>query len=296
MPFFISGGRESFDGEIIESTPETLSEDIARAGARSIIVLTAGQYDRIRLIGKDSYAENLTFVGQDGAEVAGVEISSGIISDTIHSNSDISDAILPEGLTFRNIKFTGNFSQKNSRVNNLTIDGCTFAEKCNIFVNPEGFSDSYGSEIYSPGAPTDFGFTYRYPYCQVHQINLVVKNCTIADGTTFIDPNGKSVASAIHVLGVKGVTLTYNEIGGGYNGIQVGGAESDYNVVASGKIFITKNIIKNTSSRGINVASVHSGEVVIAENTLSNINHKDKIISRYFKDTTITYVINGVYH
>lgn len=281
---------------IYTATPETLEDVISSAQAGSTIQLTEGQYGLLKLVGKNSYPENLTIVGCDGATVAGVSITSGIISDTISSSSDVSDAILPQGLTFKNITFTNNFSQKNSRIDNLTIDGCTFTEKCNIFINPEGFNDSYGNEMYSADGTSDFGFTYRYEYCQVNQENLVIKNCTIADGTTFIDPNGKSVASAIHVLGVKGVTLTYNDIAGGYNGIQVGGAETDYNVVASGEITITKNIVKNTSSRGINVASVHSGEVIIAENTLSNINHKDKIISRYFKDTTINYLINGVYH
>ena len=272
---------------VYTATPGTLADVIKTAEAGAIINLTAGNYGLLNLHGKDSYfAENLTIIGCEGATVAGVSITSGVISDTLQASADISDAILPQGLTFEGVTFTDSFCLRNARVDNLTLDKCVFGEKTNISISPECFVDAYGDDRYSETKGA--GSVYRYPYAHLKQKNLVIRDCVLkgATGTPQYE-NGQ--ASAINVVGVDGVTIYRNETNGGYNGIQVGGQTTDYGVLTCGKVSITKNAVKNTTTRGINVHSIFDGDVTIAENALESINHADKIIVRFSDNITLTW-------
>ena len=271
-------------------TPETLAKILKMAEPGATIKLSPGEYGRIDLHGQNAYPEDCTFIGCEGATVAGVSITSGVKSDAL--TADVSSAILPQGLTFKNVIFIDNFSLRNARVDNLTIDGCTLKFNAaitkggNIFINPEGFKDSYGDDVGS-------GTVYRHQYAQLKQKNLTIKDCVIEKSTAAMSEGGGN-ASAIHVLGVDGVTIDNNTIGGSrHNGIQVGGHLPDYNVVSSGKISIVGNTIVNTQDRGINVHSIKNGHVTIAENALVsdclNFEHRDAIIVRYCEETTLSW-------
>lgn len=288
-------------GGVYTATPETLEDVISSAHAGSTIQLTEGQYGLLKFVGKNSYPENLTIVGCDVATVAGVSITSGIISDTIASNCDISEAILAQGLTFKNIIFTGNFSQKNSRVDNLTIDSCIFTNGSNISILPESFVDTYSDERYSPAPDRGIGTIYRYPYMHVNQKNTTIKNCKIENSTA--TAWGGGATSAINVIGVEDITIYNNEVGGSlYNGISVGGQETadGHAIVSTGRISITRNKLSNSTSRAMNIFSIHNGEVIVAENTMDNANlngkYSEAISVQNCKETTFTWSINGVYH
>jgi len=267
-------------------TPETLAKILKMAEPGATIKLSPGEYGRIDLHGQNAYPEDCTFIGCEGATVAGVSITSGVISDTLQASADISNAILPQGLTFEGVAFTDSFCLRNARVDNLTLDKCVFGEKTNISISPECFVDAYGDDRYSEVAGN--GSIYRFPYAHLGQKNLVIRNCELADATgTPQYEDGQ--ASAINVIGVDGVTVYHNTTGGGFNGIQVGGQITEYGIRSRGKVSITKNTVKNTQSRGINVHSIYGGEATIAENALTSINHADKIIVRYSENTTLTW-------
>ena len=267
-------------------TPETLAKILKMAEPGATIKLSAGEYGRIDLHGQNAYPEDCTFIGCEGATVAGVSITSGVISDTLQASADISDAILPQGLTFEGVAFTDSFCLRNARVDNLTLDNCRFGEKTNISISPECFVDAYGDDRFSE--PKGNGSMYRFPYAHLKQKNLVIRDCELV-GSTGTPQYENGQASAINVVGVDGVTIYHNETNGGYNGIQVGGQITDYGVLSCGKVSITKNTVKNTTTRGINVHSICDGDVTIAENALESINHDDKIIVRYCDNTTLTW-------
>lgn len=271
-------------------TPETLAKILKMAEPGATIKLSPGEYGRIDLHGQNAYPEDCTFIGCEGATVAGVSITSGVISDTLQASADISNAILPQGLTFEGVAFTDSFCLRNARVDNLTLDNCRFGEKTNICISPECFVDAYGDDRYSEVAGN--GSIYRFPYAHLGQKNLVIRNCELADATgTPQYEDGQ--ASTINVVGVDGVTIYHNTTSGGYNGIQVGGQITDYGILSCGKVSITKNAVKNTQSRGINVHSIFGGDVTVAENALEAINHADKIIVRYSENTTLAWDVWG---
>lgn len=276
--------------QVYAVTPDTLADVIKSAMAGAVIQLTPGAYGRIDLHGQNAYPEDCTFIGCEGATVAGVSITSGVISDTLQASADISDAILPQGLTFKDFALSDSFCLRNARIDNLTLDNISLGENTNISISPECFVDAYGDDRFSE--PKGNGSMYRFPYAHLKQKNLVIRDCKLADSTgTPQYEDGQ--ASAINVVGVDGVTIYHNETNGGYNGIQVGGQITDYGVLSCGKVSITKNTVKNTTTRGINVHSICDGDVTIAENALESINHDDKIIVRYCDNTTLTWDVWG---
>lgn len=271
-------------------TPETLAKILKIAEPGATIKLSPGEYGRIDLHGQNAYPEDCTFIGCEGATVAGVSITSGIKSDTLQASADISDAILPQGLTVKDITFTDSFCLRNARVDNLTIDHCVFGEKTNISISPECFVDAYGEDRFSE--PKGNGSMYRFPYAHLKQKNLVIRDCELVGSTDTPQWDGDGIkrnASAINVVGVDGVTVYHNTTNGGWNGIQVGGEITNYNVLSTGKVSITKNTVKNTQYRGINAHSIYDGDVTIAENALESINHADKIIVCFTDNTTLTW-------
>lgn len=300
----VSGGGNNDSQNIYTATPETLIHVIKSAKSGSVINLTEGNYNLLNLYGQDSYtAENLTIYGGNVATIAGVSITSGVKSDSLHGSGDVSNAILPQGLTFKDITFVGVFSQRNSRIDNLTIDGCTFKDGAYIKIDPECFEDIYGNDRKSP-APDEgevdtrdqFASTYRFPYAHLKQKNLVIRDCILRDTST----EGLR-ESAICVLGVEGMDIFGNTIecnqtnGGFWNGIQVGGYITDYSVVSSGNISITGNNITHTMSRALNIHSINNGDITVAGNTIVEVSHAEKIRIQNCKEVVLNWTINGPY-
>lgn len=289
---------------VYTATPDTLANVIKTAVAGATVQLTAGEYGLLKLHGQNAYPEGCTFIGCEGATVAGVSISSGVLSSDQLGCGDVEKAILAQGLTFKDVAFTDNFSLRNARVDNLTIDHCSFANAY-INISPECFTDKYGDDL-----GTGSTSVYRFPYAQLNQKNLIIRNCRI-DGSQD-DTERDDRPSAIIVVGVDNVTVHQNEIIGNdaadpgngkniglHNGIQIGGHIDTYSVVSSGKVVVTKNSIEDTKSRGINVHSVYGGEVTVAENAMKTVNiastYPEGIAAQLCKDTTFVWMITGSY-
>ena len=283
-------------------TPETLAKILKMAEPGATIKLSPGEYGRIDLHGQNAYPEDCTFIGCEGATVDGVSITSGVLSSDIikEGSSDITNAILPSGLTFISVTFSNAFSLRNARVDNLTIKDCTF-ESCNIYITPECFSDSYGNDLGSGNTSS-----YRYPHAHLKQKNLIISNCIFNNAEGYQNAVKTSVASGIHVIGVENVTVSGNTITGAldaqgaakiYDGIQVGGYQtSPFYVYSYGDTKVTMNTITNCNSRGINVHSINTGNVTVASNKLFNTdNQRDEtIIVRNSENVTVNWTINGV--
>ena len=297
------------------ATPTTINDIIKNAQPNSTVVLTVdeassnGSYEVLKLHGKNSFPENLTIVGSEGTTVAGVSITSGVLSSDIikEGSSDITNAILPSGLTFKGVTFTNALSLRNARIDDLTIESCTF-EGCNVYISPEGFVDSYGDD-----KGTGNSSTYRYPESQLKQKNLTISNCTFNNAEGYQNVAKTSVASGIHVLGVENVTLSGNNITGAldasenakiHDGIQIGGSKSSpFYVWSYGEIKVTMNTITNCRSRAINIHSINVGDTIVAGNRCFNTNTEGKlseadineeaIIVRNSENVTTNWTING---
>lgn len=308
-------------GKVYTATPDTLADIINSATAGATINLTAGKYDKIELCGPDAYSENLTILGPDNientediAEIAGVSITSGVLSSDVikEGSSDTTNAILPKGLTFRNVTFSSAFSLRNARVDDLTVENCTF-NGCNIFITPESFKDSYGDDLGKGNSSY-----YRYPQSHLHQKNLTITGCTFNDAAGYQNEEKTSTGSGIHVIGVENVTVSGNTITGAlvenkdakildakiHDGIQIGGYNvSPFYVLSHGEIKVTNNVITNCRSRAINVVHIDTGDILVASNKCFNTNTEGKlnkedinneaIIVRKSKNVTTSWTING---
>lgn len=254
--------------QALTATPNNILDVIKSANDGAIITLSAGNYDLIKLHGKDAYtAKNLTIVGCDGASVAGVSITSGVSSATLRTDTDISNATLPRGLAFRSVEFTNNFSLRNARIDNLTLDTCHFGPGANINILPNYFKDGYG-EDHNDG----FWCTLRADYFQLYPENIVVKNCTIESSA--------STSGAIYIIGCGDVTICNNTIkDSAYDGIQIGGYYlSPYNVDVRGRVTITNNAILKSAVRGINLFSMNDSEVSVFGNKLYDCGEIEEVI------------------
>ena len=290
-------------------TPETLATILRMAEPGATIKLSPGEYGRIDLHSKTAYPEDLTIIGLEGATVAGVSITSGVLSSDIikEGNSNVENAVLPSGLTFRGVTFNKPFSLRNARVDDLTIEDCIF-DGCNVFITPESFTDSYGSDKGSGNTSA-----LRYPEAHLNQKNLMISNCTFNNAAGYQNAEKTSIGSGIHVIGVSNVTVNGNTITGAldehgvagvHDGIQVGGYNSSpYYVWGSGDIKVTMNKVTNCRSRGINITGIYNGDVTVAGNKLVNTNTAGKlsvdeikpeaIIVRGSENVTINWTING---
>jgi len=277
------------------ATPETLLEVIGSAEAGATIQLAAGNYPLLVLTGErglkrtdtkfvysplnyvvTTYPENLTIVGGVGVNIAGISITSGVIDSEIDSphagqynraqdsaNADISNAILPSGLTFKDIRFTNHFSLRNACVDDLSIIGGTFAEGAYLHCNAICMNDPYGTDRIA-GA-----FTERNHFAEILPKNMLVRDCTFSNvfGENF---NGDA-CSAILIRCVNGIVVHRNTINGAeHNGIQIGGhATTNRDTCSTGKIAVTNNTISNTGSSCVHVHSVDNAEVFVMNNVVN---------------------------
>lgn len=279
---------------VYTATPDTLVEVISKAEADSTVRLSAGDYGLLTLVGKNAYPENLTIDGGDGVIMSGVSITSGVKDSDINTayynypdrectNTDITNAILPGGLTFKNIVFTDIFSLRNASIDGLTIAGCTFLEGTHIIINPNKMDDMYGGDY---GAE-NHNFETRISHFKLTPKNLTVRDCTfksaraLSDGSTHIQ---KSSASAIQIQGIDGITIYRNVVEDAQqNGVNIGGNNLKiYDNFSSGKICITNNIFKKTADRAIRLYTIKNADIVVLTNQLIDI-YKGKITSGYIK-------------
>lgn len=268
---------------IYNATPSNITIIISNAEPNSTIILEDGNYDLLKLTGDKNaisgyitYPENLTITGTHNAKIAGVSITSGIKDQMVHSayphdlnygcvNPDVSDAILPQGLTFRGISFSNSFSLRNGSIDNLTFDDCKFINGSFINVDPNRMEDLYGKDYTNEN---DINFQDRPNYAKLTPKNLVVRNCD------FSGTHPTSDLSAIRIQSVDDITIYKNIINQArYNGVNIGGVSNPLNdSYSTGKISISNNQISNTQSRSIRLYTIRDAEVLIAANELKSAN------------------------
>lgn len=250
--------------------------------------------------------------------MAGISITSGIKDNQINTqrvgdlsfecvNADISNAIMPKGLTIRNITFTDSFCLRNCSIDDLTIENCNFTAGAFINIDPNHFKDYYGNDYSNPN---NLNLEYRPQYATLYPKNLIIRDCTFAGEPVVQNSNPNATQSVIRVIGYDGIVIYRNFINGVnmerpsdadlkenpdhsyiaydlnrfYNGIQVNGnvnAKANLNVRCRGKIFINNNVIRNTASRSIRINGLEDAEVCVLGNTLEfanmQLNQRDNI-------------------
>ena len=288
------------DAPIYTATPDTLTDVIASAQAGATVQLSAGAYDLLELRGVDAYPENLTIVGGKGVTVAGISITSGVKDQDINSayanrtnrdcvNADVSNAIMPAGLTFKNIAFTDSFCLRNCGVDRLSIIGCTFTEGAYVAIEPNSMSDIYGADR----TAASFNFMTRRTYARIIPKDFTIRDCTF-EGTTGTEQSEDGDA-AIKVRGVDGIVIYRNIINkASFSGVTVGGiSKAECGIYSTGRISITNNTISNTNQRCINMFDIKDGVVTVAANLLQNANimhsHPDQIIVQNCIDSSFAW-------
>ena len=268
--------------KVCEATPDTLTDIVANAQSNTTIQLTAGTYDLLTLRGKDSYPENLTIVGCDGAVVRGVSITSGVESLVAYDGVDIELFKLSEGFTLKNLTLSDSFSLRNGVVDNLSIVDCHFTSG-GINIAPNEFVDIYDSDV-SEGASN----THHYEVAGLKIHNVNIKGCT------FDDASIRSEETAIFIASAENIEANDNKIiKAAYNGIQINGSSGQ---PSSGKIRILNNGISNTYSRAIRINNLENAELYVMENNMFSIN-TGETNSEYIKASNlVNTVMQWSYH
>ena len=247
---------------VYTANPDNLTEVISCAQAGSTIQLSAGEYDRLDLVGVNAYPEGLTIVGDKDVTMAGISITSGVENTNLNFVSDISDATLPGGLTIQDITLTNSISLRNATIDGLSIIGChiTGANKGGIHIIPSQYKDIYGKDG-AASTQTRFGFQTLIVK------NLLIRDCIIdgaentQEGTTFNYAN-----NAIYIQGSENVTIDNNTINkAAHNGIQMVQVRE---TPIAGKVVISRNKISDTGSASINVNQLVDGYLGIISNKL----------------------------
>ena len=275
-------------GEYEVSNIDELKKVMKNALPGSVIKLAPGSYSQLNIHNINDYQENLTIQGttditgskedvnnpEKSAIIEGVSITSGILGSNIfkEGSSNINNAIFPKGLTFKNITFTKRFSQRNSRIDNLTIKDCVFCGT-SVAIWPERFNDPYGNDR-GTGDSSD----YRLPHAHLKQKNFSITGCKFWQIDSKYLPDSSDYNGGIDVIGVHNVIIDNNHLennldgtaGEIYNGIQVGGHQSSpYFIWSSGDILVTSNHIQaRCKSNAINVHSINVGAITVANNDI----------------------------
>lgn len=272
---------------ICEATPDTLVDVIANAQSNTTINLAAGDYELLSLIGNTSYPENLTLTGSEGANIAGIIITSGQHNGDLYRNSDISGAIMPRGLTFKGITFTDKFNAYNCALEDLTIDGCTFNENTHLWLNATTMKDEYGhnyGNVITEGATK---ISTRPSYCLTRFKNVTVKNCTF----------NNAYSTAIYASSVDGMTVQDNTINGASsNAVQITGPNTCRSI---GNIYVVNNESNNTGSRSLRFSYIDKAKVYVGYNKLKEANlaesNSEYAKLNYCTNSTVQWVGNVYY-
>ncbi len=245
-----TGGSSDATPVVCTATPATLASVIARAKPNTTIQLTAGQYETIILKGYKSYPENLTIKGGNGSSVAGIQISSGLSQSYYFNKLDISESVMPKGLSLVGIYFTDSVILRNCALEGFTIHGCYFGQGARIFIGPNDLEWGISGQ--------------RYENALVRVKDLVIRGNTITNASGSQD-------NAILVLEAENAFICDNTIhNAAYCGIQVGGRGGVRTSI--GQIGIGNNTVKNTGSRSIRVAALENARLVILSNQMYNAN------------------------
>ncbi len=245
-----TGGTTDTAPVVCTATPATLASVIARAKPNTTIQLTAGEYGTIILKGYKSYPENLTIKGGNGSSVAGIQISSGLGQAHYFNKLDISESIMPKGLSLVGIYFTDSVILRNCGLEKFTIQGCYFGQGARIFIGPNDLEWGVSGQ--------------RYENALVRVKDLVIRGNTITNASGSQD-------NAILVLEAENAYICDNTIHkAAYAGIQVGGRGGVRTSI--GQIGIGNNTIKSTGSRSIRIATLENARLVILANQMYDAN------------------------
>lgn len=274
--------------EIRLSDTTKLMSTIANAQPNTTIILTntTDMYPELRLVGKNSFPENLTIKGiSTNVKMNGVFISSGVPDESTldyNRDVDISNAIMSKNLTIDSIKFvatvnsnnesrTGPVRVQNCSLENFTVKNCVFDNQTWIRIVPNRFQDEYKSNLDSQDGTFTTASISGYMGRKVK--NLTIKNCTFKEAKgVWLDPSKSTNVTAIYLQDVDGIFIQHNTIeSAGYNGIQIASGLGN----CSGKIFICRNTIKNTVSRSIRFSSISDAKIKILNNKLINTGSGD---------------------
>lgn len=267
---------------VLTATPETINEVIKNAPEGATVQLTSGVYGLLTLIGKNSYPENLTITGLEGAIVDGISLTSGVKNSTSPFNTNVSHTELSRGLTIKNLTLSNSICVRNCCIEDLTIVSCHLT-KGSIYVAPNFLNDQYGAD----GGSTPDRWSLNRTYAK----NVSIRSCTI-DSPLNID---KYTNSGIYVDSCERVTIQSNTIGlnggsvgsGGTYGITV--TAKDTRTPTSGEIRIGGNTIRNTSNSCIVVSILKNANLHIVRNTLTNCGLTN---SKYI---TVSECVNTLY-
>ena len=202
----------------------TIADALAAANDGDTINLLAGNHSKVLIDYRKNVAKNITLVGTEGVNIAGVNMNGGNFG------------FVPEGLTFKNITFTGDVNVNNTDkfgviCKNLSIIGCTFTNAAFLV----------GSNSTIDGL----------------KIENNKFNGTNTTNKTSILLQGENHTNVL----IKGNTID----GSVHNAVQLA-------ISFSGKATIEGNTIKNTGSRAIRISTGDGAELTISNNIISNVN------------------------
>lgn len=255
------------NGVSVTATPSTFNSIVKNAKPNTTITLTQGEYN-IELKGNKAFPENLTIKGGNGAKVMSLFVASGLSHAHYFTKTDVTESIMPKGLTFTGVNFGGNFVLRNCGIEDLTFSGCYFGAAAGISICPNTME-------------TDSGCRYKHALVRVK--NLLIKGCT------FGSASGKE-QTAILVLDSDGVVIDGNKISyASWNGIQVAGRTGNY--YATGTIKISSNTFGSTGSNPVNIANLQDANVTVIANKFS-VTPKDKACVSVTNAANTTCVFN----
>lgn len=268
LPFF----NYCQKGQQYTATPKTLVSIISSAEADATIQLTAGEYPLLELKGKNAYPENLTIVGGNGVNIAGISITSGVLDTEVIKDTDTSNAIMPKGLTLKNLMFSNSLQSENSglflrncSIENLRIETCKFKNNARISILPNSLSNACGHDYENENT---IRVVTRSNKQALIVKNLIIKGCELEDITT-------KDTSAITVIGADGAIIEKNWISNAaLNGIRVVGIPEN-NIFNKGLICVVDNQVNNPSNNlygdSIYISDALNSEVYISNNSTYKI-------------------------
>lgn len=252
---------------IITANRDTLQEVISSARPGTTIQLMASdeEYPVLTLKGKNAFPENLTILGGVGVTVAGISITSGI-KETFW-DCDTSEAVLPKGLTLKDLTVSSGISLRNAVVDNLSIINCHITSG-SISIAPNLYKDQFGSEE----SEKESNHRRRANIILPPIKNLIIRDCVIDDAK---HETISAAKTAIYVQCVDNAIIEHNTINRAqYNGIQV--TSPSNGSTTTGKIAISDNIINYSGSRSIRVSSLRDATLWVVSNKLYNANQLEK--------------------
>ena len=218
--------------------------------------------------------DNLTLVGQEGVNVAGLSIASGhvygdnVLDPVRETTANGSRYYLTQKLsniTFENITFTARVNIETSNVNTV-IDGVTF-DSCSFNIN----NISAGNQ----------GLRYYNEANNGNVKNLTVKDCSFT--------NCYQGVFTSHIAGVSVTDCTFDTTG--HNAIQLTGQSP----VSHKAVVITGNTFANIGDRIIRFNDVGADtQLTIKNNTATNSGDSDgQVIKATSLAVGITYDISN---